>query len=138
MCIPKIETNTSIMSVYEMFDTFQTTSRTTSGLQHTGKTSPTHIGKNPSSLQRTTSSSLQRTQEQPPNARTHSTSGPSNDFAYSHFLLCRRRDRIFCILTLHRKQYHVWTLENFNVIFGPFARRHSLWRRGNTARRHRL
>jgi ribonuclease HI len=48
---------------------------------------------------------------------------------------CRR---IFCILTLHRKQYHVCTLENFNVIFGPFARRHSLWRRGNTARRHRL
>jgi hypothetical protein len=34
--------------------------------------------------------------------------------------------RIFCILTLHLKQYHVWTLENFNVIFGPFARRHSL------------
>jgi hypothetical protein len=33
---------------------------------------------------------------------------------------------------------HVWTLENFNVIFGPFARRHSLWRRGNTARRHKL
>jgi hypothetical protein len=38
--------------------------------------------------------------------------------------------RIFCILTLHRKQYHVRTLENFNVIFGPFVRRHSLWRRG--------
>jgi hypothetical protein len=33
---------------------------------------------------------------------------------------------------------HIWTLENFNVNFGPFARRHSLWRRGNTARRHRL
>jgi hypothetical protein len=33
--------------------------------------------------------------------------------------------RIFCILTLPRKQNHVWTLENFNVIFGPFARRHT-------------
>jgi hypothetical protein len=47
-------------------------------------------------------------------------------------------DQIFCILTLPRKKVHVWTLENFNVIFGPFVRRHSLWRRGNTARRHRL
>jgi hypothetical protein len=28
--------------------------------------------------------------------------------------------------------------KNFNVIFGPFDRRHSLWRRGNTGRRHRL
>jgi hypothetical protein len=46
--------------------------------------------------------------------------------------------RIFCILVLHRKKIHVWTLENFNVIFGPFIRRRSLWRRGNTARRHRL
>jgi hypothetical protein len=36
------------------------------------------------------------------------------------------------------KKIHVWTLENFNVIFGPFAWRRSLWRRGNTARRHRL
>jgi hypothetical protein len=36
------------------------------------------------------------------------------------------------------EKIHVWTLENFNVIFGPFARRHSLWRRANTARRHRL
>jgi hypothetical protein len=36
------------------------------------------------------------------------------------------------------KKIHVWTLKNFNVIFGPFARRHSQWRRGNTARRHRL
>jgi hypothetical protein len=33
---------------------------------------------------------------------------------------------------------HIWTLEKINVIFGPFARRHSLWRRGNTARRRRL
>jgi hypothetical protein len=46
--------------------------------------------------------------------------------------------RIFYILALPRKKIHVWTLENFNVIFGPFARRHSQWRRGNTARRHRL
>jgi hypothetical protein len=45
---------------------------------------------------------------------------------------------IFCILVLHRKKIYVWTLENFNVIFGPFTRRRSLWRRGNTARRHRL
>jgi hypothetical protein len=42
--------------------------------------------------------------------------------------------RIFCILILHRKKIHVWTLENFNVIFGPFTRRRSLWPRGNTAR----
>jgi hypothetical protein len=28
--------------------------------------------------------------------------------------------------------------KKFNVIFGPSARRHSLWRRGNTSRRHRL
>jgi hypothetical protein len=47
-------------------------------------------------------------------------------------------DRIFYILALPREKIHVWTLENFNVIFGPFARRHSQWRRGNTARRHRL
>jgi hypothetical protein len=26
------------------------------------------------------------------------------------------------------KKIHVWTLENFNVIFGPFTRRRSLWR----------
>jgi hypothetical protein len=36
------------------------------------------------------------------------------------------------------EKIHVWTLENFNVIFGPFTRRRSLWRRGNTARRHSL
>jgi hypothetical protein len=47
-------------------------------------------------------------------------------------------DRIFCILVLYRKKFCVWTLENFNVIFGPFTRRRSLWRRGNTAQRHRL
>jgi hypothetical protein len=46
--------------------------------------------------------------------------------------------RNFCILTLPRKKIHIWTLENFNVIFGPFTRRCSLWRRGNTAQRHRL
>ena len=46
--------------------------------------------------------------------------------------------RIFYILALPRKKIHVWTLENFNVIFGPSARRHRQWRRGNTARRHSL
>jgi hypothetical protein len=37
---------------------------------------------------------------------------------------------IFCILSFSRKKIHVWILKNFNVIFGPFARRHRLWRRG--------
>jgi hypothetical protein len=46
--------------------------------------------------------------------------------------------RIFCILTIFRKKEHVWTLKNFNSIFRLFARRHSLWRRGNTARRYML
>jgi hypothetical protein len=50
----------------------------------------------------------------------------------------RSLTRIFYILALPQKQIHVWTLENFNVIFGPFVRRHSQWHRGNTARRHRL
>jgi hypothetical protein len=50
----------------------------------------------------------------------------------------RRWPRIFYILALPRKKIHVWTLENFNVIFGPSARHHRQWRRGNTARRHRL
>jgi hypothetical protein len=36
------------------------------------------------------------------------------------------------------KKFMFETLKNFNVIFRPFARRHSLWRRGNTSRRHRL
>jgi hypothetical protein len=45
---------------------------------------------------------------------------------------------IFYILALFWKKIHVRTLKNFNVIFGPFARRHSQWRRGNIARRHRL
>jgi hypothetical protein len=49
-----------------------------------------------------------------------------------------RGSRIFCILAIFWNKNHVQTLKNFNVIFGPFARRHSLWRRGNTARRHRL
>jgi hypothetical protein len=31
-----------------------------------------------------------------------------------------------CILVFHRKKIHVWTLKNFNVIFGPFTRRRSL------------
>jgi hypothetical protein len=53
-------------------------------------------------------------------------------------VVATQMNRIFCILTLPQKKIHVWTLENFNVIFGPFARRRSLWRRGNTARRHRL
>jgi hypothetical protein len=34
----------------------------------------------------------------------------------------------FCILALSRTKNYVWILKNFNVIFGPFARRHSLWR----------
>jgi hypothetical protein len=34
--------------------------------------------------------------------------------------------RIFCSLTISRKKNHVWTLKNFNVIFGPFARRTEL------------
>jgi hypothetical protein len=46
--------------------------------------------------------------------------------------------RIFYILAIFWKKIHVRTLKNFNVIFGPFARRHSQWRRGNIARRHRL
>jgi hypothetical protein len=49
-----------------------------------------------------------------------------------------RTARIFYILVLHQKKIHVWTLENFNVVFGPFTRRRSLCRRGNTARRQRL
>jgi hypothetical protein len=36
------------------------------------------------------------------------------------------------------EKIYVWTLENFNVIFRPSARRHHQWRRGNTARRYRL
>jgi hypothetical protein len=66
------------------------------------------------------------------------THHPSSCMAACKGNACMPLGRIFCILTLHRKQYHVWTLKNFNVIFGPFARRHNLWRRGNTARRHRL
>jgi hypothetical protein len=50
--------------------------------------------------------------------------GPPGSYHY-------RGGRIFCILVLHQKKIHVWTLENFNVIFGPFTRRRSLWRRGN-------
>jgi hypothetical protein len=38
--------------------------------------------------------------------------------------------RIFCILALFLRKNHVWTLGKFSVIFRPFARRHSLWRRG--------
>jgi hypothetical protein len=71
--------------------------------------------------------------------------GEGRTAAWAHMATRRHRherkalhNRIFCILILHRKKIHVWTLENFNVIFGPFTRRCSLWRRGNTARRHRL
>jgi hypothetical protein len=39
----------------------------------------------------------------------------------------------FCILALPRKKIHVWSLKNFNIIFGLFTRRRSLWRRGSTA-----
>jgi hypothetical protein len=36
---------------------------------------------------------------------------------------------IFAFWSFFRKK-HVWTLGKFNVIFGAFARRHMLWRRG--------
>jgi hypothetical protein len=48
------------------------------------------------------------------------------------------RSEFFAFWLFLRKKNHVCTLENFNVVFESFARRHSLWRRGNTARRHRL
>jgi hypothetical protein len=35
------------------------------------------------------------------------------------WLLPSTGDQIFCFLTLPRKKIHVWTLENFNVIFDP-------------------
>jgi hypothetical protein len=50
----------------------------------------------------------------------------------------RNKCPIFLYFNHFLEKKSVKTLKNFNVIFGPFARRHSLWRRGNTARRHRL
>jgi hypothetical protein len=50
----------------------------------------------------------------------------------------RLSTRIFCILTLLLKNIYVWIPRNFICNFGPDARRHRLWRRGNTARRHSL
>jgi hypothetical protein len=47
-------------------------------------------------------------------------------------------DRIFCFLVPFVTQIYVWTPRNFICTFGPDARRHRLWRRGNTARRHSL
>jgi hypothetical protein len=55
-----------------------------------------------------------------------------------HSLTAAAPAEFFCILAILRKKIHVYILKNFNVIFGPFARRHRLWRRGNTARRHSL
>jgi hypothetical protein len=46
----------------------------------------------------------------------------------------RLSTRFFLHFGPFRKKNHVWTLENFNVIFGPFDRHRSLWHRGNTAR----
>jgi hypothetical protein len=51
---------------------------------------------------------------------------------YVH-VLQHHSSRFFCILAIFRKKIHVWTLKNFNCIFGPFARRHRLWRRGTAA-----
>jgi hypothetical protein len=56
-------------------------------------------------------------------------------------LSCRVRPcphRIFCFLAPFVTQIYVWTPRNFICTFGPDARRHRLWRRGNTARRHSL
>jgi hypothetical protein len=46
--------------------------------------------------------------------------------------------RIFCFLAHFVTKIYVWTPRNFICTFGPDARRHRLWRRGNTARRHSL
>jgi hypothetical protein len=54
------------------------------------------------------------------------------------FFLIYQRDRIFCFLAPFMTQIYVWTLKNFICTFGPDARRHRLWRRGNTTRRHNL
>jgi hypothetical protein len=44
----------------------------------------------------------------------------------------------FLFLAPFVTQIYVWTPRNFICTFGPDARRHRLWRRGNTARRHSL
>jgi hypothetical protein len=44
---------------------------------------------------------------------------------------------IFCILVPFSKNSHIWTPEKTIPVFGPFARRHNPWRRGNTAWCHR-
>jgi hypothetical protein len=49
-----------------------------------------------------------------------------------------RRARIFYFLAPFVTKIYVWTPRNFICTFGPDARRHRLWRRGNTARRHSL
>jgi hypothetical protein len=54
------------------------------------------------------------------------------------FRLPLRTVRIFCFLASFVTQIYVWTPRNFICTFGPDARRHRLWRRGNTARRHSL
>jgi hypothetical protein len=45
--------------------------------------------------------------------------------------------RIFCFSAPLETKIYVWTPRNLICTFGPEARRHRLWRRGNTARRHR-
>jgi hypothetical protein len=52
--------------------------------------------------------------------------------------LHRHSGRIFCFLAPFVTKIYVWTPRNFICTFGPDARRHRLWRRGNTARRHSL
>jgi hypothetical protein len=44
----------------------------------------------------------------------------------------------FSFSALLLKNIYVWTPKNFICKFGPDARRHRLWRRGNTSRRHNL
>jgi hypothetical protein len=44
----------------------------------------------------------------------------------------------FCFLAPFVTKIYVWTPRNFICMFGPDARRHRLWRRGNTVRRHSL
>jgi hypothetical protein len=47
-------------------------------------------------------------------------------FTLSYTQVYAHVPQIFSILVLSRKKNHVWTLEKFNVIFGPLARRQDL------------
>jgi hypothetical protein len=49
-----------------------------------------------------------------------------------------RDSRIFCFLVPFVTKIYVWTPRNFICKFRSNARRHRLWRRGNTARRRGL